>query len=188
MTRARHVGAGVPPPRPPDFSESPAQQADVVIHGWTIFAHPLFLEQYEKLLRQVAELRAKDPKGYAKKNVAKRLAAIVSLAFDVIPQDPARSEYRQGNTLGDKHRHWFRARFFQQYRLFFRFHAPSKVIVLGWVNDEASRRAYESDADAYQVFRKMLTSGHPPSDWETLLAEARAQSARLCGVMGNAPR
>jgi toxin YhaV len=133
-----------------------AEQPDVLIHGWTIFAHPLFLDQYEKLLQQVAELRTKDPEGYGKKNAAKRLAAIVSLAFDVIPQNPARPEYRQGNTLGDKHKHWFRAKFFQQYRLFFRFHAPGKIVVLGWVNDDNTKRAYESDADAYRVFTRML--------------------------------
>ena len=65
-----------------------------------------------------------------------------------------------------------RDRFFQQYRLFFRFHAASKVIVLAWVNDEDTKRAYESHDDAYRVFKKMLASGHPPSDWGQLLAEA----------------
>jgi len=161
-------------PRQTRFSEKPVQQSDLRIHGWTIFAHPLFLAQYEKLLDQVSKLKEKDPEGYTKKNAAKRLAAIVSLAFDVIAQDPTRPEYRQGNTLGDEHKHWFRAKFFQQYRLFFRFHAPSKIIVLGWVNDENTKRTYESNADAYLVFKKMLASGHPPSDWESLLAEARA--------------
>lgn len=188
MSRTRHVGASGPLSRLPKFSEKLAQQPDVVIHGWTIFAYPLFLDQYEKLLQQVTELQAKAPKGYEKKNAAKRLAAIISLAFDVIPQDPTRPEYRQGNTLGMKNRHWFRAKFFQQYRLFFRFHAPSKTIVLGWVNDEDTKRAYESDADAYQVFGRMLASGHPPSDWELLLAEGRAQGARLRGLIGDVLR
>jgi toxin YhaV len=181
MSRTRDVGAGFPQSRLPN-------QPDVVIHGWTVFAHPLFLDQYEKLLKQVAELREKDPKGYAKKNAAKRLAAIVSLAFDVIPQDPTRTEYRQGNTLGEDHKHWFRAKFFQQYRLFFRFHVPSKVIVLGWVNDVDTKRAYESESDAYRVFKKMLANGHPPSDWDSLLAEAHAQVARLSGSMESVPR
>ena len=76
MSRTRHVGAGVPLSRLPNFAERPAQQPDVVIHGWTVFAHPLFLDQYEKLLQQVADLQAKDPNGYEKKNAAKRLAAI----------------------------------------------------------------------------------------------------------------
>ncbi len=151
----------------------------MVIHGWTVFAHPLFLAQLEVLSQQVEALKQKDPVGYVKKNTAKRLAAITKVAFDVIPQDPARPEYRQGNTLGSERKHWFRAKFFQQYRLFFRYHAPSKVIVLAWVNDEDTKRAYESSDDAYRVFRKMLESGHPPDDWNQLLAAARAEGQRL---------
>ncbi len=66
------------------------------------------------------------------------------------------------------------AKFFQQYRLFYRYHAPSKVIVFARVNDENTKRAYDSSNDAYRVFRHMLESGHPPDDWQQLLAEARA--------------
>ena len=153
-----------------------AKPTTMVIHGWTVFAHPLFMAQLEALAQQVAVLKQKDPAGYVKKNATKRLAAIVKLAFDVIPQDPTRLEYRQGNTLGDDHKHWFRAKFFQQYRLFFRYHATSKVIVLAWVNDENTKRAYKSSDDAYRVFRKMLKSGHPPDDWDRLLAQAHADS------------
>jgi toxin YhaV len=153
--------------------------APLVIHGWTVFVHPLFLAQIEALVLQVESLKQKDPVGYVKKNASKRLAAITKLAFDVIPQDPTRPEYRQGGTLGDAHKHWFRAKFFQQYRLFFRYHAAAKVLVFAWVNDDDSKRAYESSDDAYRVFRKMLEGGHPPDDWDMLLAEARAEDARL---------
>lgn len=151
----------------------------LVVNGWTVFAHPLFLAQLEAITRQVEGLQQKDPVGFTKKNATKRLAAMAKLAFEVIPQDPSRAEYRQGNTLGDDHKHWFRAKFFQQYRLFFRYHAPSKVIVLAWVNDEDTKRAYESGDDAYRVFRKMLESGHPPDGWNQLLAEARTEGDRL---------
>lgn len=136
----------------------PAPATPLVIYGWTVFAHPLFLDQIEALIQQVDALRSKDPDGYRKKNATKRLAAISRLAFEVIPQDPTRAEYRLGNTLGDEHKHWFRARFFQQYRLFFRFHAASKIIV--------------------------LASGHPPDDWAQLLAQANDQRARLDGIAG----
>ncbi len=68
------------------------------------------------------------------------------------PMSPTRPEYRQGTTLGDGYKHWFRAKFFQQYRLFFRYHASSKVIVLAWwVNDEDTKRAYGRNNDAYRV-------------------------------------
>lgn len=144
----------------------------LVVNGWTIFSHPLFLSQIEALTQQVEALKQKDPAGYTQKNASKRLAAIAKLAFEVIPQDPARPEYRQGSTLGEGHKHWFRAKFFQQYRLFFRYHAKAKIIVFAWVNDEGSKRAYNSSDDAYRVFRKMLESGHPPDDWDQLLAQA----------------
>lgn len=163
----------------------PAKPMPLLIHGWTVFGHPLFLAQLEALTRQVEAFKQKDPTGYLKKNAAKRLAAISRLAFDVIPQDPARPEYRQGNTLGEGHKHWFRAKFFQQYRLFFRYHTPSKVIVFAWVNDKDIKRAYQSDDDAYRVFRQMLESGHPPDDWDQLLAEARKKNlARYAVVKG----
>lgn len=94
--------------------------------------------------------------------------------FDVVPQDPTRPEYRQGGTFGDEHKHWLRAKFYQQYRLFFRYHAQARVIVFARVYDAHTKRVYESGDDAYRVFRKMLESGHPPGDWTQLLAECRS--------------
>jgi len=151
---------------------SSSKPSPLLIHGWTVFAHPLFLAQLERLTRAVEASRQKDPVGYVSKNAGKRLAAITKLAFDVIPHDPARPEYRQGNTLGDDDKHWFRAKLFQPCRLFFRYHASSKVIVLAWVNDEDTKRAFESSDDAYRLFSKMLVSGHPPDDWDQLLKVA----------------
>jgi len=37
--------------------------------------------------------------------------AIAKLAFEVIPVDPTRPEYRQGKTLGDEYKHWLRLEF-----------------------------------------------------------------------------
>lgn len=151
-------------------------ESPLVVNGWTLFAHPLFLDQIEKLAAQVERLKARDPAGYRGKNAAKRLAAIVKLALEVIPQDPARAEYRQGDTLGAARKHWLRAKFFRQYRLFFRYHQASRIIVYAWVNDADTRRAYESADDAYRVFRRMLESGHPPENWNALLAAARTRA------------
>lgn len=64
--------------------------APAVANGWTLFAHPLFLDQLESLAVR---------------------------------------------------RHWFRAKFFQQYRLFFRYHRAQRIIVYAWVNDEQTRCA-----------------------------------------------
>ena len=152
--------------------------AGITINGWSIFLHPLFIAQLEELLRQVERLRKRDPKGYVSRNATKRLAAIRKLAFEVIPHDPGGPEYRQGAALGPGHTHWFRAKFFQQYRLFFRYDARSRVIVYAWVNDEHSKRAYGSKSDAYSTFKRMLQAGQPPDDFATLFVEAKAADAR----------
>lgn len=144
----------------------------LVINDWTLYAHPLFLEQLALLTDKVNALKVRDPFGYKKKNATKRLAAIEKLIFEIVPSDPTVPEYRQGSTLGDNNKHWFRAKFFQQYRLFFRCHQASKIIVYAWVNDEKTKRAYESKTDAYKVFSKMLASGNPPDSWEVLLKSA----------------
>ena len=144
------------------------------VNGWTLFAHPLFLEQLTQLITDVQALKFKNPAEYHQKNAAKRLAAIERLAFEIIPQDPSRADYRQGDTLGEAHRHWFRAKFFQQYRLFFRYNGQAKIIVYAWVNDEHTKRAYGSKSDAYAVFEKMLSNGHPLNDWDALLRETQA--------------
>ena len=43
------------------------------------------------------------------------------------------------------------------------------MIMYAWVNDDDTKRAFESSDDAYRIFRKMLESGHPPDDWDQLL-------------------
>ena len=56
------------------------------INGWTIYAHPLFLDQLEAMIQAVEKARKKDPKGYKKKRAAKLLAAV--LKVEDIPSDP----------------------------------------------------------------------------------------------------
>jgi len=144
----------------------------VISHGWTICFHPLFRAQLAKLRSEVESIKLKTPAKHASHSKTKRLAAIERLVFEMIPQDPTRPEYRQGAMLGKEYRHWFRAKFFQQYRLFFRYHAGERVIVFAWINDEQSKRAYESDDDAYLVFRKMLLKGNPADDWDSLVRDS----------------
>ena len=153
--------------------------SSLVINGWSIFAHPLFCDRLDSLLLQVERLKHKYPDSYRQKNATKILVAINKLAFEVIPSDPTRPEYRQGNTLGDEYKHWFRAKFFQQYRLFFRYHTEHQIIIYVWVNDEKSKRAYKSKTDAYSVFRKMLDNNNPPDSWQVLLEEARREQKRI---------
>ena len=152
----------------------------IQIHGWTIYAHPLFLDQLEAMIATVEKARKKDPAGYKKKRATKLLATVLKVAFDDIPSDPTRDIYRQGGTLGDDYKHWSRAKFLQQFRLFFRYQqsADAKIIILAWVNDDATLRAFESANDAYAVFRKMLDRRNPPDTWKELLAAASQPAAK----------
>ncbi|MCF1484371.1 MULTISPECIES: type II toxin-antitoxin system YhaV family toxin [Rhizobium/Agrobacterium group] len=144
-----------------------------VIHGWTVLAHPLFLDQLEKLTASVEALALKKPHDYQDSANAKLLAALVELVFDKVPQDPMSPAYIQGNTLGTKRRHWFRAKFGRgRFRLFFRYSRQAKIIIFAWVNDENSLRTYGSKTDAYAMFKAMLENGNPPDDWAHLLGAA----------------
>lgn len=153
--------------------------APLVVNGWSIYAHPIFLEQLEVLIEEVEYRKARDPKTWQKKNCTKRLAAIFKLVTANIPADPGAPAFRQGDTLGESRRHWFRAKFFQQYRLFFRFDSSVKVIVHAWVNDEHTLRAYGSKTDAYATFKSMLEVGNPPDNFDTLKKEAVAEAERF---------
>ena len=160
------------------------------VGAWEVYAHPLFLDQLDALVRAVERARRKHPTDYAAGRDAKMLAAVLKLAFEDIPADPAHKRFEQGETPPSKtlasagRKHWRRAKFYQQYRLFFRFSTAGRVIVLAWVNDEQTRRAYGSRTDAYATFAKMLRSGNPPDDWDSLLAGAVTPSAsqRLAAV------
>ncbi|CAK7005859.1 type II toxin-antitoxin system YhaV family toxin [Providencia sp. 2024EL-00732] len=134
------------------------------------FFHSCFLEQLVALVSTVQTLKKSAPIGYKKKAPTKLLAAINKVITERIAVNPLDPIFYQGNTLGTKHKHWFRAKFLQQFRLFFRCSEKDKIIIISWVNDFSTLRSYSSKNDAYQVFASMLS---PPDDWETLSQEAK---------------
>ena len=146
----------------------------ITVNGWTLYAHPLFLEQLDALIAAVEKAQDKDPKGYGSTANAKLLAAMM---FEVIPVDPTRPEFRQGGTLGASRKHWFRAKFGGgRFRQFFRYSSSAKIIIFAWVNDRDTLRTYGSKTDAYAVFKGMLDHGNPPEDWDALLKGSAAIS------------
>jgi len=149
-----------------------AKPAIAELHGWTLFGHPCFLDQLERLLDAVEKERVR-PNEPDSAN-AKVLAAIATLILDEVPTDPTRPEYRQGDTLGSKRKHWFRAKFGGgRFRLFFRYRSDVRIIVYAWVNDEKTLRTYGKHTDAYAAFTRMLDAGNPPDSWEALLAASQ---------------
>jgi toxin YhaV len=146
-----------------------------IIDGWTLYAHPLFTDQLDRLTAAVEKAKRKDPKTYQSTANAKLLAQLQRLAFETIPADPARPEFRQGGTLGANRKHWFRAKFGGgRFRLFFRYSSSAKIIVYAWVNDSKTLRTYGAKSDAYAVFKAMLDKGNPPEDWDDLLKSSQA--------------
>lgn len=149
-----------------------------LVHGWMVRAHPLLLDQLEKLTSAVEELERKRPDDFQQTANAKLLATLHELIFNKVPRDPAANQYRQGKTLGAGRKHWFRAKFGNgRFRLFFRYDSRARIIVFAWVNDENSLRTYGSKNDAYAVFERMLDSGNPPEGWAALLKAASSTDA-----------
>jgi len=144
-------------------------------HGWTLFAHPLFLDQLERLTAAAARARRADTQGWQSNANVRLLAAQRELALDRVPRDPLSAEYRQGNTLGAGHRHWFRAKFgANRFRLFFRADSASRIVVYAWFNNRDTLRKAGSTTDPYVVFSGMLVRDNPPGDWTALLASSSA--------------
>ena len=143
------------------------------VNGWRLFQYPLFESQLRKLTEAVQQLSISQPDTYGGHPKTKLLATIHRHVTEIIPRDPTAPEFRQGDTLGPDNRHWFRAKFRQRYRLFFRLSTKDRVIVYVWVNDEFTLRKAGSRTDAYAVFKSMLKAGDPPRTLMALLKAAK---------------
>lgn len=142
-------------------------------HGWNLLFHECLREQLLKLNTAAGRAQTQNPQGFESNANIRLFAALSKLIFEVIPSDPNREEYRQGNTMGPNYRHWRRAKIGQRFRLFFRFDSKAKIIIYAWVNDNKTLRSSGGKNDPYFVFQRMLDRGHPPDTWSDLKAEAR---------------
>ena len=143
------------------------------VNGWTVLFYDGFREQFERLVAGVAELKQKLPREeFVVHPKAKFLERVRQIVFRDVPSDPASLAYELGNTLGPDNRHSRRAKFFQRYRLFFRFSQKDSMIVYAWLNDETTLRAKGARNDVYATFAASLRRGNPPSDWNELRQRA----------------
>lgn len=141
-------------------------------NGWTLLFQEGIVGQLQKLAAAAHRAQMQDPQGFEGNANVKLFKALSHLMLEVVPGDPNRDDFRQGNTMGPEFRHWRRAKIGRRFRLFFRFDSKSKIIIFAWVNDEKTLRAAGSATDPYAVFQKMLERGNPPDDWHDLLASA----------------
>jgi toxin YhaV len=144
-------------------------------HGWTLLFHHQLIAQMMKLRAAVLRAQENDPEGFGANANVNFFRALVQLIQDVVPNDPSRDEYRQGNTMGPAYRHWRRAKLGRRYRLFFRYDSKAKVIVYAWINNEQSLQSSGSKSDPYAVFEKMLGRGNLPDDWNALVKASRQE-------------
>ncbi len=142
-------------------------------NGWWLLSWREFQRQVTLLVEQAEQLAKKDPAGYRSHPVVKMLGAIVRLTTREIPREPGHNEFRQGGTLGAAYTSWRRAKFYQRFRLFFRYDSSMQVIVYAWVNSEGGLWKSGDRNDPYAVFRRMLTRGSPPTVIEELIAESK---------------
>lgn len=150
----------------------------LLVNGHHLLVWPGFAERWRDLKAKVERLRDRDPEHYRQAPAAKLLAAVRDATLRDIPQDPGADRYRQGRTLGSGHRHWRRDKFFQRFRLFFRYSSDPAMVAYVWLNDDSTLRKSGARTDAYAVFRSMLERGRPPTNWEDLVAECRSWTDR----------
>jgi len=151
----------------------------MIVDGWTLLFHDAIVGQVKNLATAFERARKAGPKNFRSNANVKLFAAIAKLMLQVVPADPGRPEYRQGNTLGAGYRHWFRVKFLGRFRLFFRYDSRARIIVYAWVNDERSLRQRGSKTDPYELFRRMLSSGNPPNEWAALVKRSGELPAEI---------
>ena len=143
-------------------------------HGWNLLFHECISDQLKKLHTAAERAKQQNPESFETNANVRLFAALSKLLFDVVPSDPNREEYRQGNTMGTAFRHWRRAKIGRRFRLFFRFDSETRIIIFAWVNDGNTLRSSGSKSDPYIVFQRMLERGHPPDDWAALMAASQS--------------
>ena len=132
-------------------------------HGWTLLFHDCLIDQLRKLNQAIQRAKRNDPAGFASNANVKLFQGLSRLMLEVIPQNPSEDEYRQGNTLGARYRHWRRARIGRRFRLFFRYDAKAKVIVYAWVNDQRTLRSSGSKTDRTRYSPECSCGGIRPT-------------------------
>jgi len=139
----------------------------LIVKGWKLKAHRLFLEKYEKLLAAVERRAEDDPEGFADSSDWKLLDRLDRVIFERVPQDPTHADYVV-STLGRAAWRRVKGGMPSRYRLFFQFRSDRRTIIYAWYNDENTLRKAGARTDVYVVFKALLKRGTVPSDFEEL--------------------
>src|SRR3546814_19627453 len=80
------------------------------------YLHTLSLHDALSIYLAARRADQNDPQGFESNANVKLINALSHLMLEVVPSDPSRDEYRQGNTLGAAYRHWRRAQIGRRFR------------------------------------------------------------------------
>ncbi|MEB3224565.1 MAG: type II toxin-antitoxin system YhaV family toxin [Synechococcus sp.] len=128
----------------------------IVCHGWQIYFHPIFFEQWQVLRHEVTRLKAKlDTEKFVTHPQVKLLKALDIGIREKIPQNPLASYFALVGPLR-KFSRLKKMGLPARYRLFFRVFPEQKTIIILWLG--CPRKAVDQ-RDCYGVFEKLVRSG-----------------------------
>lgn len=160
----------------------------LIRNGWTLYGHPIFLSDLLDLFERVERLLEEDEHAAAHSKEYSLLECVVKSIMERVPDDPTHRDFRQGDTLGPKLKHWFRVKkgLPNRYRLFFQFQSKApKSITYAWFNDETTLRKAGDKSDCYAVFKRLVESGKMPNSYDDLKRAAEALPADLAMPTGS---
>ena len=153
-------------------------------HGWHLLAHPLFLDQLERLLVAVERAKRTDNPGWQNKADARLLAALRALVLNSIPRDPWR-RVPAGKYAGASAPALVSCQVRRQ---------PLPAVLSRQLARQGDRlrlgqrprhaaQGRGGDRSLRSVRGRMLRRGNPPDDWPALLASgagARGAASVRC--------
>lgn len=134
-------------------------------HGWKIYFHPLFFQQWQDLLKRVKQLKNKlEPQDFISHPDVKLLKSIDLGIKEKIVSDPMASHFRLQGSL-QKFSRLKKMGLPARYRLFFRVFPQEKSIIILWLGFP---RKEGDQKDCYRIFEKMVKRGEFPQTIDEL--------------------
>lgn len=131
----------------------------IIRNQWKIYFHPLFAQQWDKLVQEVKRLKQKlDTDSFAHHPQAKLLKAIDQGIRITIPQDPLASYFALQGSLR-QFRRLKKLGLPTRYRLFFRVFPEQQTIIILWLGFP---RKEGDKKDCYAIFEKLVKKGEFP--------------------------
>lgn len=119
--------------------------------------HDFYYSRLSQLKEQIRKLKSTLPSDeYVHNEVVKFAARLKKATFEIIPQDPNKSEYQLHGDLKGYRRY---KQGLKRYRLFFVFSNRPPLILYLYINDEKHLRKEGDKSDPYEEFKKLVIKG-----------------------------